>query len=204
MTRILNGILAEESARRFTSNDGLKFTGGLVDTSSMLTGDVDTSGAEATADIDVLEDHQDITNVTVVIDGMVVKDASRMYTKDNQVFTGNVFNENIVFTADTVIETEIVQVPVPGLEGVFLPDIRKKELPKQIKQVKVKQKEMNIVDLLVETKLMSSRGEAKRKIREGAIDVDGKRIKDIKQIVKLTKPVIVRAGKHKFLKVAKK
>ena len=80
----------------------------------------------------------------------------------------------------------------------------KKEMPKHIKQVKVKQKEMNIIDLLVETKLMSSRGEAKRKIREGAIDVDGKRIKDINATVKLTKPVIVRAGKHKFLKIAKK
>jgi tyrosyl-tRNA synthetase len=95
---------------------------------------------------------------------------------------------------------ESAQKTADDFEKVFT----KKELPKQIKQVKVKQKEMNIIDLLVETKLMSSRGEAKRKIREGAIDVNGKRIEDINATVKLTKPIIVRAGKHKFLKVAKK
>lgn len=80
----------------------------------------------------------------------------------------------------------------------------KKELPKHIKQFKVNRKEMNIIDLLVEAGLMGSRGEAKRKIREGAIDVDGKKVSDIKQVVKLTKPVIIRAGKHKFLKISKK
>ena len=95
---------------------------------------------------------------------------------------------------------QAAQKAADDFEKVFT----KKELPKHIKQVKVKQKEMNIIDLLVETKLMSSRGEAKRKIREGAIDVDGKRIKDINVQVKLTKPVVIRAGKHKFLKVAKK
>lgn len=76
-----------------------------------------------------------------------------------------------------------------------------KELPDDIKEHRVKVKEMNIVDLLIDTSLMASRGEAKRKIREGAIDIDGKCVNDIKHVVKLHKPVIVRAGKHKFLKV---
>lgn len=80
----------------------------------------------------------------------------------------------------------------------------KKELPKHIKQFKVNRKEMNIIDLLVEAGLMGSRGEAKRKVREGAIDIDGKKVSDIKHVVKLTKPVIIRAGKHKFLKITKK
>jgi tyrosyl-tRNA synthetase len=95
---------------------------------------------------------------------------------------------------------QAAQKAADDFEKVFT----KKELPKEIKQVKIKHKQMNIVDLLVETGLMGSRGEAKRKVREGAIDVDGKRIKDINAIVKLTKPIIIRAGKHKFLKIAKK
>jgi len=95
---------------------------------------------------------------------------------------------------------QAAQKAADDFEKVFT----KKELPKEIKQVKIKHKQMNIVDLLVETGLMDSRGEAKRKVREGAIDVNGKCIKDIKQIVKLTKPIIIRAGKHKFLKVTKK
>jgi tyrosyl-tRNA synthetase len=77
----------------------------------------------------------------------------------------------------------------------------KKQLPGNIKTHTVKAAELTIVDLLVQTGLMKSRGEAKRKIREGAIDIDGVCVSDINHIVRLTKPVIVRAGKHKFLQV---
>jgi tyrosyl-tRNA synthetase len=80
----------------------------------------------------------------------------------------------------------------------------RRELPEKIDQHKVTKKNVNIVDLLVECKLMGSRGEAKRKIREGAIDIDGVRVDDINYIVELKQPVVIRAGKHKFLKVYKK
>ncbi len=79
-----------------------------------------------------------------------------------------------------------------------------RELPEKMDECKITKKEINIVDMLVETKLMSSRGEAKRKIREGAIDIDGVRVDDINYIVDLTQPIVVRAGKHKFLKISKK
>jgi tyrosyl-tRNA synthetase len=77
----------------------------------------------------------------------------------------------------------------------------KKETPEEVKEIKIGAVEANIVDLLVKSRLMSSRAEAKRKIREGAIDIDGSPVKDIDHIVKLDKPVIIRAGKHKFLKI---
>jgi len=79
-----------------------------------------------------------------------------------------------------------------------------RELPENIDEHKITKKDINIVDLLVECKLMTSRGEAKRKIREGAIDVDGVRVDDINYIVELKQPIVLRAGKHKFLKVSKK
>ena len=79
-----------------------------------------------------------------------------------------------------------------------------RELPENIDEHKITKKEIKIVDLLVECKLMASRGEAKRKIREGAIDVDGVRVDDINYIVELKQPIVVRAGKHKFMKVSKK
>ena len=80
----------------------------------------------------------------------------------------------------------------------------KKEMPEDITTHMIDATELTVVDLLVVTGLMKSRGEAKRKIREGAIDIDGVCISDINHIVKLTKPVIVRAGKHKFLQVVSK
>jgi tyrosyl-tRNA synthetase len=79
-----------------------------------------------------------------------------------------------------------------------------RELPEKIDEYKITKKDVNIVDLLIECKLMSSRGEAKRKIREGAIDIDGVRVDDISYIVELKQPIVVRAGKHKFLRISKK
>ncbi|MCX7995728.1 MAG: tyrosine--tRNA ligase [candidate division WOR-3 bacterium] len=77
----------------------------------------------------------------------------------------------------------------------------KKELPTDLKEFKIGLEEINIVDLLMKTGLMPSRAEAKRKIKEGAIDIDGNPVKDINYVVKLNKPVVLRAGKHKFLKI---
>lgn len=78
-----------------------------------------------------------------------------------------------------------------------------RELPEKIDEYKVAKASSGIVDLLVECKLMNSRGEAKRKIREGAIDIDGVRVDDINYIVDLKQPVVLRAGKHKFLRVVR-
>jgi len=77
----------------------------------------------------------------------------------------------------------------------------KKEMPTELKEFKLGSEEINIVDLLVKTNLMPSRAEAKRKIKEGAIDIDGNAIRDINYIVRLSKPIVVKAGKHKFLKI---
>lgn len=95
---------------------------------------------------------------------------------------------------------DAAQKAAANFEKVF----SKKELPDDIKEHRVKAKAIGIIDLLVDTGLMASRGEAKRKIREGAIDINGKSVDDIKYIVKLQNPVIIRAGKHKFLKVIRK
>ena len=81
---------------------------------------------------------------------------------------------------------------------------RKKGAPKNVKEYRIKKKEIGIVDLLVDSGLMQSRSEAKRKIREGAIDIDGKTVKDIGLKLKLKKPVIIKVGKHRFLKVKPK
>jgi len=79
-----------------------------------------------------------------------------------------------------------------------------REQPEKIDEYKTTRINNNIIDLLVESKLMGSRSEAKRKVREGAIDVDGVRVDDINYNVELKQPVVLRAGKHKFLKVSKK
>ncbi len=95
---------------------------------------------------------------------------------------------------------EMAQTVADEFEKVF----SKKELPERLNEYHVAEEELNIVDLLVESGLMSSRGEAKRKMREGAVDIDGQCVKDINYTVKLTNPVVIKAGKRKFLKIIRK
>lgn len=66
--------------------------------------------------------------------------------------------------------------------------------------LKKKPGEYPIVDLLVEGKLAPSKSEARRKIQEGAVEVDGSKIFDAKAVVKLTKGTLTRLGKR-FLRI---
>ncbi len=58
----------------------------------------------------------------------------------------------------------------------------------------------SIVDILVEGKLASSKSEARRKLREGAVEIDGSKITDETASVKLTKGTLIRLGKR-FLRI---
>jgi len=59
----------------------------------------------------------------------------------------------------------------------------------------------NILDLLVKTKLASSKSEAKRLVEGKAVEIDGKVITDWKQTVEIKNGMVVRAGKRKFAKI---
>jgi tyrosyl-tRNA synthetase len=57
--------------------------------------------------------------------------------------------------------------------------------------------------LLVELKLAASRSEAERLMKQGGVEINGKRSDDVKHEVDLSKPseFLLRAGKKKFLKI---
>jgi len=57
--------------------------------------------------------------------------------------------------------------------------------------------------LLVELEMAASRSEAERLIKQGGVEMDGVRAKDVRKEVDLSKPgeFILRAGKKKFLRV---
>ncbi|OGY47771.1 MAG: tyrosine--tRNA ligase [Candidatus Buchananbacteria bacterium RIFCSPHIGHO2_02_FULL_38_8] len=73
--------------------------------------------------------------------------------------------------------------------------------PDEIKEFKVESK--NIINVLVETKLASSKSEARRLINQGGIKVDTKTVKDESfQIGKIDKDgVVIQKGKRHFAKV---
>jgi len=57
--------------------------------------------------------------------------------------------------------------------------------------------------LLVDLKLISSKSEAERLIKQGGVEIDGARVDDFRRDIDLSKPVefLLRAGKKKFLRI---
>ncbi len=89
-------------------------------------------------------------------------------------------------------------------EEYFVKTVRKKEIPDSIVNYKLSISGRKLVDLLVDTKLASSKSEARRLIRQRGVKVGGKVVEDIDAEVKPTKEgVIIRKGKRGFVRVIK-
>lgn len=77
-----------------------------------------------------------------------------------------------------------------------------KGLPEDIKEVKIGKKSVNIVDLLVEAKLCSSKGEARRVVEQKGVRVDNKIIENAGDIIEIgKKEKILQKGKRHFVRV---
>jgi tyrosyl-tRNA synthetase len=81
-------------------------------------------------------------------------------------------------------------------EEHFARVIQQKEAPEEIKLGTKAQG--NLRDYLVENNLAKSKGEAKRLIEQGAVYVNGERVKDINWQV--TKDVVIRVGSRRYIK----
>ena len=79
---------------------------------------------------------------------------------------------------------------------------KEKGLPSRMPRVKIGEKELNILDLLVKTKLASSKSVAKRLVLQGGIKLAGIIKKDWKETVKIKKGLVVQVGKRKFARLA--
>jgi len=88
------------------------------------------------------------------------------------------------------------------VEKEFEKVFKNKELPTNIPEAEIKGELLNILDLLVKTKLASSKSEAKRLILQGGVKIDGQAQADWQKTVKIKKGLVVRVGKRKFAKIA--
>lgn len=78
---------------------------------------------------------------------------------------------------------------------------RKKELPAKIPEVEIKEKKLNILDLLVKTGLVQSKSQAKRLILQKGVKIDRQILEDWKIFVEIKKGQIIQIGKRKFIKL---
>ena len=63
--------------------------------------------------------------------------------------------------------------------------------------------EIGILALLVKCGLAPSNGEARRLVQQGGISVDGEKISDPKQMIKIDDSVVIKKGKKVFHKASK-
>jgi tyrosyl-tRNA synthetase len=86
-------------------------------------------------------------------------------------------------------------------EEVFKTIFQKRESPSDMQSYDI-QKEEFLLDILVKTKLSSSRAEAKRLIEQKAVKLNDKIIEDV--MFKLNKkdcPIVLKKGKRFFVKI---
>ena len=79
---------------------------------------------------------------------------------------------------------------------------KERELPSVIPKLKLKEKTVKILDLLVKAKLASSKSEAKRLVLQGGVKMGGKVQKDWRKTVEIKKGLVLQAGKRKFAKIS--
>jgi tyrosyl-tRNA synthetase len=75
-------------------------------------------------------------------------------------------------------------------------------VPEDMPELKVDWVQASLVDVLVESKLCSSKSEARRQIEEGGVKVDGVVIEDVGAMVEMKgEGVVVQKGKRFFVKI---
>ena len=82
-------------------------------------------------------------------------------------------------------------------------NIAKGGIPTDVEEVKIKEDEINICDLLVRVGFASSKGEAKRMIKGNGVKLNSKVVNDISETIITKEENIIQFGKNKFKKVIK-
>lgn len=79
----------------------------------------------------------------------------------------------------------------------------KKDVPDEVQefQYRVANDEVGILQLMSDTKMAASKGEARRLVEQGGVSIDGVKVADINARIELLKPIILKVGPRRFLKV---
>ncbi|MBI2626070.1 MAG: tyrosine--tRNA ligase [Candidatus Nealsonbacteria bacterium] len=87
-------------------------------------------------------------------------------------------------------------------ENEFNRVFKEKKMPSEVPEVKITEKSINILELLVQIKLAPSKSGAKRLVEQGGVKIGGKVSKDWKGDIEIKKGLIIQAGPRRFVKIA--
>ncbi len=95
--------------------------------------------------------------------------------------------------------SEAAQAAQEEFDRIFV----KKDLPDEIEEYTygTNGSSVNIVQLIADVKLASSKTEARRLIEQGGVSVNGEKVNDAKSEIRLNESTIIKVGKRKFLKI---
>jgi len=63
--------------------------------------------------------------------------------------------------------------------------------------------EMDILELIVKVNFAPTKSEARRLVQQGGVTIDGEKINDVKEIIKIESPKILKVGKRNFVRLIK-
>ncbi|ARK31737.1 tyrosine--tRNA ligase [Halalkalibacter krulwichiae] len=89
-------------------------------------------------------------------------------------------------------------------KAYFQTVFQKRALPTDIPEVQwTGESPIWIVDLLVELKMQSSKGEARRMIQNGGVKINEEKVEDVQLQVEIEDDLVLQVGKRKFMKIKK-
>jgi tyrosyl-tRNA synthetase len=86
-------------------------------------------------------------------------------------------------------------------EARFEREVQRHETPEEMPECTIAGAEKSVVDLLVEAGLAASRGEARRLVDGGAVQLDGQPVRDRAAVLTLRDGAVLRAGKRAFARL---
>lgn len=89
-------------------------------------------------------------------------------------------------------------------EAEFNRMFKEKKAPSKIPEYKIKKEgSYNIIDIITETGLAPSKSEARRLVKQGAVEFDGMKITDWQKKVRAASGMVLKVGKRKFVRLVK-
>jgi len=103
--------------------------------------------------------------------------------------------------AKEIISTYHSSKDAEKAEQEFNKVFKNKEKPEDMPVCKLKDEKYNIVDLLIQTKLSSSKNQARRLVEQGAVKIGDEKIEDGTKEIIIKNKMVIQAGKRKFVKI---